>query len=166
MSNMKSIINTHKKKIINPPKENITRTCNGVRKHQCPFNEKCLTNMSYTKQVSRQTKKIRKFNSSKLIFFERNVFERSTGVLLENHWRTTYNRFASSAKRCIFEFFIDRIKLFMYLRNNRGPRMEPCGILYLIVFISNLWLLMVVNLVLSLSYSSVTKIAFHSQHIT
>ena len=90
MSNMKSIINTHKKKIINPPKENITRTCNGIRKHQCPFNEKCLTNMSYTKQVSRQTKKIRKFNSSKLIFFERNVFERSTGVLLENHWRTTY----------------------------------------------------------------------------
>ena len=32
------------KKIINPPKDNIARTCNFIRKHQCPLNEKCLTN--------------------------------------------------------------------------------------------------------------------------
>ena len=42
MPNIKNIINN--KKIINPPKDNITRTCNGIRKHQCPLNEKCLTN--------------------------------------------------------------------------------------------------------------------------
>ena len=44
MPNMKNIINTHNKKIINPPKDNITRTCNRIRKQQCPLNEKCLTN--------------------------------------------------------------------------------------------------------------------------
>ena len=44
MPNIKNIINTHSKKIINPPKDNIRRTCNCIRKHQCPLNEKCLTN--------------------------------------------------------------------------------------------------------------------------
>ena len=44
MPNMKNIINTYNKKIINPPKDNITRTCNCIRKHQCLLNEKCLTN--------------------------------------------------------------------------------------------------------------------------
>ena len=43
MSNMKNIINTHNKKIINPPKDNIARTCNYIREHQSPLNEKCLT---------------------------------------------------------------------------------------------------------------------------
>ena len=43
MNNMKNI-NAHNKKIINPPKDNITWTCNCIRKHQCPLNEKCLTN--------------------------------------------------------------------------------------------------------------------------
>ena len=40
MPNMKNI----DKKIINPPKDNIARTCNCIRKHQYPLNEKCLTN--------------------------------------------------------------------------------------------------------------------------
>ena len=44
MPNMKNIINTHNKKIINAPKYNIARTCNCVRKHQRPLNEKCLIN--------------------------------------------------------------------------------------------------------------------------
>ena len=44
MPNIKNIINTHNKKIINPPKDNITRTCNCIRKHQCSLKEKCLTN--------------------------------------------------------------------------------------------------------------------------
>ena len=43
MPSMKNIINLHSKKIINSPKDNIARTC-CIRKHQCPFNEKCLTN--------------------------------------------------------------------------------------------------------------------------
>ena len=41
---MKNIINTHNKRIINPPKNNITRTCICIRKDQCPVDEKCLTN--------------------------------------------------------------------------------------------------------------------------
>ena len=41
MPNMKNIIN---KRIINPPIDNIARTCNCIRKHQFPLNEKCLTN--------------------------------------------------------------------------------------------------------------------------
>ena len=61
MPNMKNITNTHNKKIIKPPKDNITRACNCISKHQCPLaNKKCLTNNVYTKQVSHQTKKIRK----------------------------------------------------------------------------------------------------------
>ena len=36
--------NTHIKIIINPPKDNTARKCNCIKKHQCPLNEKCLTN--------------------------------------------------------------------------------------------------------------------------
>ena len=43
MPNMKNIINTHNK-IISTSRDNIARTCNCIRKHQCPLNEKCLTN--------------------------------------------------------------------------------------------------------------------------
>ena len=43
MPNMKNIINMHNKRIIHPPKDDITRTSNCIRKHQRPFNEKCLT---------------------------------------------------------------------------------------------------------------------------
>ena len=44
MPNMKNIINMHNKKIISRPIDNIARTCNCIRKHQCLLNEKCLTN--------------------------------------------------------------------------------------------------------------------------
>ena len=43
MPNMKNIINTHNKKIINPSKD-IAKTCNCIRRHKCPLNGKCLTN--------------------------------------------------------------------------------------------------------------------------
>ena len=38
------MINTHNKKIINPPKDNIAKTCNCVRKQQYLLNEKFLVN--------------------------------------------------------------------------------------------------------------------------
>ena len=44
-ANIKNIINMHNKKIINPLKEDIIRTCNCIRKQQCSLNEKCLTNI-------------------------------------------------------------------------------------------------------------------------
>ena len=44
-----------------------------------------------------------------------------------------YNRFVSSANWCIFEFFIDRLKSFMYMIKNKDPKMEPFGTPYLIV---------------------------------
>ena len=34
----------HNKKIINPLKDNITKTFKCIRQQQCPLNEKCLTN--------------------------------------------------------------------------------------------------------------------------
>ena len=43
MPNMKNIINMHNKKIIHPPTKNVTKTCNCIKKNQCPLNEKCLT---------------------------------------------------------------------------------------------------------------------------
>ena len=46
--------------IINPPKDNITRTCNGIRKYQSHLTKNVESTMSYTKQVSHPTKKIRK----------------------------------------------------------------------------------------------------------
>ena len=50
-----------------------------------------------------------------------------------------YSKFVSSARWCIFEFF------------NKDPKMEPCdSTLYLIVWISDLSLLMVIYWVLSL----------------
>ena len=56
MPNMKNIINTHNKKIIKPPKYNIIRTCNCIRKQQCPLNEKCLTNNVLCKDMLRYPK--------------------------------------------------------------------------------------------------------------
>ena len=44
MPNIKNIVNTYNEKIINPPKDNIIRTCNCIRKHQWSLNEKCLIN--------------------------------------------------------------------------------------------------------------------------
>ena len=46
---MNNIINKNNKKIINPPKDNIARTCSCIRKHQCPLNKKCLTNNVFSK---------------------------------------------------------------------------------------------------------------------
>ena len=40
--NIKNMINTHNKKIINPPKDSISRTYNCIKKTQCPPNEKCI----------------------------------------------------------------------------------------------------------------------------
>ena len=62
MPNMKNIIRITKK-IINPQKDNIARTYNCIRKHQCPLNEKCLTNnvlyqASITTNEENQKKKI------------------------------------------------------------------------------------------------------------
>ena len=44
MHSKKNIVSMRNKKIINPPKDNIARTCSCIRKHQFPLNEKCLTN--------------------------------------------------------------------------------------------------------------------------
>ena len=67
-----------------------------------------------------------------------------------------YNRFSSSTNWFSFEFFIDRIKsfiyiyIYIYMRNNKGPKIEPCGTPYLIVWTSYLSLLVVAYWVLSL----------------
>ena len=65
MSNMKNITNTHNKKIINPSKDNIARTCNCIRKHQFPLNEKCLTNHVLYKASITPTKE----KSKTIIFY-------------------------------------------------------------------------------------------------
>ena len=41
--------------------------------------------------------------------------------------------------RCLFSnFFFNQLKSFMYMRNNKGPTMEPCGTPYIMVWISDL----------------------------
>ena len=55
MPNMKIMVNTHNKKIIDPQKDNIVRTCNFMRKHQCPLNEKCLaSNTLYQASITKK----------------------------------------------------------------------------------------------------------------
>ena len=72
------------------------------------------------------------------------AFDRSKFIFLlmslRDYWHIA-NRFASSAKWCFFEFFINQLKSFMYMRNNKGPMMESCGTLYLMVLDSDLSLL-------------------------
>ena len=53
MPNMKNTINTHNKKIINPPKDNIARTCNCIRKYQCPINEKYKASVTPNEENSK-----------------------------------------------------------------------------------------------------------------
>ena len=85
MPNIKNIINTHNKKIINPPKDNITRTCNCIRKHQCPVNEKCLTNNVFHKASIAPNKK----NSKTKIYY--GVSETAFKLRYANHKKTFNN---------------------------------------------------------------------------
>ena len=45
---MKNIINTHNKKKINPPKDNIIRTCNFIRKQRCLLTNNVLYKANIT----------------------------------------------------------------------------------------------------------------------
>ena len=73
------------------------------------------------------------------------AFDRSKFIFLLMSLREllAYNRFLSSTEWCIFKFFIYELKSFIYIRNNKGSKMEPCGPPYLIVWISDLSLLIV-----------------------
>ena len=84
MSNIKNIINTHSKKI-NPPKDNITRTCNCIRKHQCPLNEICLTNnILYKASITPKEE-----NSKTKIYY--GVSETAFKLRYANHKKKTFN---------------------------------------------------------------------------
>lgn len=65
MPNMKSIINMHNKKIINPPSTINQRTCNCINKVQCPLQEKCLhKNILYKANITTNNE----INSTKVYF--------------------------------------------------------------------------------------------------
>ena len=49
-----------------------------------------------------------------------------------------YKRFVSFTKWFIFEFYIDQLNLFLFMRNNRGPGIKPYGTLHLILWTSDL----------------------------
>ena len=131
MPNMKNIINTHNKKIINPPKYNIPRTCNCIRKHQRPLNEKCLTNnvqykASITPNEENPKTKIyyddcetafkRKYANHKKTF--NNIKYQTDTELSNEHWNITsanktssesweilgtHKSYNESSKRCLNE---------------------------------------------------------------
>ena len=82
---MKSIINTDSKKIINPPKDNIARTCNCIRKHQCPLNKNCLTNnVLYKASITPNEE-----NSKTKIYYD--VSETTFKLKYANHKKTFDN---------------------------------------------------------------------------
>ena len=65
MPNIKSIINMHNKKIVNPPQQTNERTCNCIKKPQCPLQEKCLTNnVLYRANISPENQ----INNNKVYF--------------------------------------------------------------------------------------------------
>ena len=83
--NIKHIINTHNKRIINPPKDNITRICNCIRKHQCSLNEKFLTNnVLYKASITPNEE-----NSKKNIYY--GVSETVFKLRYANHKKTFNN---------------------------------------------------------------------------
>ena len=51
-----------------------------------------------------------------------------------------------------FQVFIDSFTSFMYMRNNKGPKIETSGMPYLVVWISDVWLLIIAYWVLPLRY--------------
>ena len=53
MSNIKSAINSHNRKILHPPVNSQSRTCNCIKKTDCPLQEKCLSeNTLYQADIS------------------------------------------------------------------------------------------------------------------
>ena len=117
MPNMKNIINTHNKKIINPPKDNTARTCNCIRKHQCPLNEKCLTNnVVYKVSITPNEEKAfkRRYANHKKTF--NNIKYQTDTELSNEYWNIisanktsnvsweilgTHKSYNQSSKRCL-----------------------------------------------------------------
>ena len=125
---MKNIIRITKK-TINPQKDNIARTCNCIRKYQCPLNEKCLTNnVLYQASITTNEKnpktknyygvcetafKLRYANHKKT--FNKNKYQTHTklsnkywNIISENKtsnisWEIlgTYKSYNQSSKRCL-----------------------------------------------------------------
>ena len=53
MPNIKSAINSHSRKILHPPVNSQSRTCNCIKKTDCPLQEKCLSeNTLYQADIS------------------------------------------------------------------------------------------------------------------
>ena len=53
MPNIKSAINSHNRKILHPPVNSQSRTCNSIKKTDCPLQEKCLNeNTLYQADIS------------------------------------------------------------------------------------------------------------------
>ena len=53
MPNIKSAINSHNRKILHPPVNSQSRTCNCIKKTDCPLQEKCLSeNTLYQADIS------------------------------------------------------------------------------------------------------------------
>ena len=53
MPNTESAINSHNRKILHPPVNNQSRTCNCINKTDCPLQEKCLSkNTLYQADIS------------------------------------------------------------------------------------------------------------------
>ena len=85
MPNMRNIISTHNKKIISPSIDNIARTYNSIRKHQCLLNKKCLNNNVLYKAGITQNEE----NSKTKIYYA--VSETASKLIYANHKKTFNN---------------------------------------------------------------------------
>ena len=84
MKNIKSIINTHNKSILHKT-ENITKTCNCIKKDNCPLDNECLqTNIVYEATITSSTP-----NQEKIYF---GLCETTFKLRYANHKKSFANR--------------------------------------------------------------------------
>ena len=103
MPNMKNKMNTHNQKKINPPKDNIARTCICIRKHQYPLDKKCLT--SYVRYKACITPN--EENSKIKIYY--GVSKTTSKLIYANHKKTFNNK---KNQTDTFENIISGIQLY------------------------------------------------------
>ena len=104
MPNMKSIINMHNKKIINPPTNVEERKCNCVNKDSCPLQEKCLTRSLVYKAKIKST--------------EENSVQKTYYGLSETKFKTRYANHKKTFNNPIYKTDTELSSEYWKIKNN------------------------------------------------
>ena len=143
MPNIKSAVNSHNRKILHPPVNNQNKTCNCIKKIDCPLQGKCLNeNTLYQADISSenfQTKiyygtsetkfKIRYSNHKKSFSYEKHKSDTQLSNELRKVkaskekpvlvWKILgqYQPYNVNTKRCV-PCLNEKLQIAIYIRNN------------------------------------------------